>query len=144
MADLIIGKMPIATGAKQVDDGPLSEDGSGGLILNNPTGTVLETYFTVTVGASNISIGALDDGTGAYLQTTNGALSLYPTTYVEIISILKLSPQTYAAITSITPSEGMIACFTDSNSHTWGANITGTGAFKAIGRYDGSNWTVMG
>jgi len=41
------------------------------------------------------------------------------------------------------PTLGMVALILDSNTATWGANITGTGAFKVLAFYNGTNWTVV-
>lgn len=43
-----------------------------------------------------------------------------------------------------TPVEGMTQAFTDSTTVTWGATITGGGANKVLGYYNGTNWTVSG
>ena len=52
------------------------------------------------------------------------------------------TPVTFANLPA-TPSEGMIFPVTNSNTATWGATITTTGAFHVLAYYDGSNWTVM-
>jgi hypothetical protein len=40
-------------------------------------------------------------------------------------------------------TEGTIAPITDSTTNTWGATITGSGAFHVLGYCDGSVWSVM-
>jgi hypothetical protein len=39
---------------------------------------------------------------------------------------------------------GTKACFTDSNTNTWGATIAGGGSFFVEALYNGTNWTVVG
>lgn len=43
-----------------------------------------------------------------------------------------------------TPVEGMLVAITDSSTSTWGATITGGGANRVLGFYNGTNWTVAG
>ena len=38
--------------------------------------------------------------------------------------------------------EGMLVAITDSTTNTWGATITGGGAFHVLGYFNGTNWTV--
>lgn len=42
------------------------------------------------------------------------------------------------------PQEGWTRAVTNSNTNTWGATITGTGAFHVLAYYNGSAWTVAG
>ncbi len=42
------------------------------------------------------------------------------------------------------PVEGMVVAVTNSNTDTWGATISGTGAFHVLAYYNGTNWTVIG
>jgi len=42
------------------------------------------------------------------------------------------------------PATGTIYNVTDSNTAIWGATIAGGGANNVLGRYNGTNWTVMG
>lgn len=42
------------------------------------------------------------------------------------------------------PSQGMLAAVTDSNTATWGAVIAAGGANKVLAYYNGTNWTVAG
>lgn len=45
---------------------------------------------------------------------------------------------------SLAPTAGQLQLFTDSNTATWGATISGGGANTVLGFYNGTNWTVMG
>lgn len=42
------------------------------------------------------------------------------------------------------PAEGWTRAVTNSNTNTWGATITGTGAFHVLAYFNGSVWTVAG
>lgn len=50
---------------------------------------------------------------------------------------------TYAARPG-SPVNGQQCNFSDSNTSTWGATIAGGGSNKILGRYNGTNWTVVG
>lgn len=61
----------------------------------------------------------------------------------KLIDLPVGNPVTFANLT-IAPTHGMLAAITDSTTTTWGATITGGGANKVLGFYNGSNWTVAG
>jgi len=42
------------------------------------------------------------------------------------------------------PAIGTLAVCLNANADTWGAPVTGVGAFKVLTWYNGSAWTVMG
>lgn len=50
---------------------------------------------------------------------------------------------TYANLPS-SPVAGQFVYVTNSNTATWGANITSSGANKVLAFYNGTNWTVAG
>lgn len=54
-----------------------------------------------------------------------------------------LTPVAFAALPA-SPSEGMIAAVTDSNTATWGDTVAGGGANNVLAFYNGANWTVAG
>lgn len=70
--------------------------------------------------------------------------------YVDISGV-ELRPQTqltagasFAFADLPTPSLGMMAVVSDSNTVTWGATIAGGGANAVLAWYNGTNWTVIG
>ena len=52
------------------------------------------------------------------------------------------TPITFAELPT-NPEEGWQVPLTDSNTATWGATITGTGANHVLAYFNGTNWTVM-
>jgi hypothetical protein len=42
------------------------------------------------------------------------------------------------------PVAGQLAQVTDSTTNVWGAAVTGTGGFKVLAWFNGSQWTVVG
>lgn len=56
---------------------------------------------------------------------------------------LKIASSTYANRNTQVEA-GSMACFTDSNTNTWGATIAGGGANFVLALYNGANWTVVG
>jgi hypothetical protein len=58
------------------------------------------------------------------------------------VSQVKLKPFTFATLPA-SPTVGIIAYISDSNTAVWGATIAGGGANKVLGFYNGTNWTVF-
>jgi hypothetical protein len=67
------------------------------------------------------------------------AIKLQLTTYLP--QVLNVKVGTYSALPS-TPTEGMLAGVTDSNTAIWGAVVAGGGSNHILAYYDGSNWVV--
>ena len=55
-----------------------------------------------------------------------------------------IDPQYTFANRPVNPNIGKTCNFSDSTTATWGATITGTGSNKVLGRWNGTNWTVVG
>lgn len=56
---------------------------------------------------------------------------------------LRFIPVAFSALPAASASnEGMIRAVNDSTTNTWGATITGLGAFHVLAYSDGTNWTV--
>lgn len=54
-----------------------------------------------------------------------------------------LTPVAYASLPA-SPTEGMLAVVTDSDTATWGATIGGGSTNNVLAFYNGTNWTVAG
>lgn len=100
--------------------------------------------LNVTEVAAGFASGSVLIANGAGAASEDSNLNYNTTTDVlSLGNTLKLTGVTFANRPA-TPAAGMIAYFTDSTTTTWGATISGTGANKVIGWYNGTNWTVMG
>jgi hypothetical protein len=53
-------------------------------------------------------------------------------------------PSSTLANLPASPYVGQLAFITDSNTATWGANISGGSTNKVLAQWNGSNWTVVG
>ena len=58
------------------------------------------------------------------------------------VGVIQPSAGTFASLPA-SPSQGAIAAITNSNTNTWGATIAGGGAFKVMGYFNGTVWTVF-
>ncbi len=56
---------------------------------------------------------------------------------------IQLTEVAYAGLPA-SPTVGMLAAVSDSNTATWGATIAAGGANHVLAYYDGTNWTVAG
>jgi len=141
--------------------GARSEDSN---FINATNGKVIVIGFTFTSGSGrgyglNITRPATADfiscrfGAGGQF-TGNGAVSLINTTF-DTNPPINLSSFTGTIYNYIGPSiftyaqlppaaEGLTVNLSNSNTATWGANITGTGANHVMARWNGTNWTVVG
>lgn len=54
------------------------------------------------------------------------------------------SKETTYAERDTTPYVGQLMNFSDSNTVTWGATIAGGSTNHVLGRWNGTNWTVVG
>lgn len=59
------------------------------------------------------------------------------------INALKIAPATFGALTGPF-ALGQLAVVSDSSVNTWGATVSGGGAFSVLAWYNGTNWTVLG
>jgi hypothetical protein len=64
---------------------------------------------------------------------------------VAAASCIKLKPTTYANL-PVSPTFGMRAAITDSNTQdtaaNYGATVAGGGSYNAFVKYNGSNWVI--
>lgn len=73
---------------------------------------------------------------------TNIAQVLTPAGILQYAS--KLAPEVTFANLPTGPSVGTVANISDSNTITWGATIAGGSTNHVLGRWNGTNWTVVG
>ncbi len=105
MADLTTGTIPIATGTHQIDDGPLSEDGAGGVVLLAPTGATTETYLQVSNGSSTVVLGAID-ASHTYVVAFGAALNLSSDTAITVSTLQAFADDAAAAAGGV-PVQGL-------------------------------------
>lgn len=105
-------------GIIEIHTDPLTGSSSGALLLQRTGG--------------NVGIGVSGDP-GAMLEVGGSMKAVY----------FKSAPTTYAGRPG-SPAEGDFCNFSDSNTVVWRATIAGGGANKVLGRYNGTNWTVVG
>jgi hypothetical protein len=95
-------------------------------------------------GAANIGDNAaVGNGTVIQLDDVAKTIALTAENGVTINDVLALTPVAFADLPA-SPTAGMIAAITDSDSISWGDVVTGGGGDVATVNYDGANWRVMG
>ena len=122
------------------NSGVLSDVAGPGISVSGPTGNVTignTGLLTVTGTANEITATAGQNPTVALATDITGPNSL------TVASFAKVVPTLFAARPG-TPTQGMIASFTDSTVNTFGATIAGSGANKVLAWYNGSVWSVIG
>lgn len=106
----------------------------------------------VTIGTSTITGGTngrvLYDNSGVIGEkATTGSgsvvLATAPTVSLPVVDVLTLTPTAFGSL-PVSPTFGMVASVSDSNTVTWGATISGGSTNKVLAFYNGTNWTVIG
>jgi len=118
---------------------------NAGVVAWRTSGNTGNVAMNLTGGTDLISFAAgtlYPNGYNFYTADSTG-LSVNNAGVVTASSALNATETTYANRPA-TPAVGMLCNFSDSNTATWGATIAGGGAKKVCGRYNGTNWTVVG
>lgn len=106
----------------------------------------------ITIGTSTITSGTngriLYDNSGVIGEkpvtgSGNAVLDTAPTISLPVVDVLTLTPVAFASLPG-SPTFGMVASVSDSNTIVWGAAIAGGSTNKVLAFYNGSNWTVAG
>jgi hypothetical protein len=104
------------------------------------SGTIVVTTTTPGVAAdgrtaANGSLLVIGDTGAVYLNTGASPSPVWQQIFASEVAFASLPSS---------PTVGMLANVSDSNTATWGANISGSGSNHVQGRWNGSNWTVVG
>jgi hypothetical protein len=71
------------------------------------------------------------------------ALNAILAKFTNGLTALRLLPTAFSNLPA-SPAAGWVAYCTGGNTNTWGANVTGAGAFPVLVWWNGSHWTVVG
>lgn len=128
-----------------------TEDGQGFAfhqkLTDNTEQTIawLGSYIFAGVNASSFEIHASTPNSTVVVYVDGNGSEIYGGAAAPLI--VSLGERTFANLQSYYGSYsipvGVIACITDSMTNVWGAVITGGGAYKVLGFYNGTNWTVF-
>lgn len=84
------------------------------------------------------------DRMDGYLRVLVRYLQDYLTRVYNAVATPQLAPAPFANLPPASAAnEGMVAAVNDSTTNTWGATITGGGAFHVLAYSDGGQWTVI-
>lgn len=133
------GSLTLSQGSGPLSTIQLSGDGYLAIQSRNSSGTI---YSTIRLDPLGVGITIEDTHNfgliGAALFTANAD----PKQYVQW-GYLPGAEITFASKPS-TPFVGQLVNFSNSTVNTWGATIAGGGSNHVLGRWNGTNWTVVG
>ncbi len=113
---------------------------NGGTTLN-----MIGNYSAVLSGGYNTAMAFYNNAPNYYFSGLNSIRVLGTDSAGKLISQTSISTGEVAfASRPGSPSVGTLCNFIDSNTNTWGGTINGGGTNHVLGRWNGTNWTVVG